>query len=596
MARDPNALKYPESWKNEVEDLQKLPPPDGVNKAEWDAKIAGGDYYANVKVYANGRQVVEWYQRRVGGGPGQPDPVQARSEAILPTVKEEWDKEEEKPSATRVIGGVLHQVTGKDANGQDIWAPVQTTTGPATAATGTSTGKPRVPAGSVPRIEGTPDPSRPDGRDNSQPVRAWHAPDGSVTYEALTPSERLDWERQKNGGLTDKELREQNSPEARVGKPTGRTWTRSENGRTVKDTEYLLPDGTTETRSQVEQAQPDLVGKPTGATRVRTEGGQTIKEAQYILADGTKEWRGQTAPTEGLIKLPPGAPEVDLSSPETAYSTTLRYHQWLDARFRAGEMTAQQVKDAYEPAHTQAEQVINRAKEQRAQQQQQITNALTERAQDITQSATRLGSANTQFAEANRTAEAVGKLADPGMNATTNTRLGLLALQALHANAAGGMRDAPPVVPGPLANLPQYPGTPSVAPSVAAGAAAAAAPPTLASPEGQGLLAANEATRQAVQAEQAAGVPGIGAAPAQAPVPPLSGQTRDDWMRPTASSPSSPVSPPVSLDDPSYGVPTMALAGSFSGQHPYQGAIDSLKAAGMDDATIEQALGLHVRG
>ncbi len=135
MARDPNALKYPESWVDSADDLKKLPTPTGTSKPEWDAKIASGDYYANVKVYQDGRRVVEWYQRNAGGGPGKPDPVQSTSNDVMPTVKEEWDKEEDKPPATRVINGVPHQVTGKDANGQDIWSPVQTSSGVATATT-----------------------------------------------------------------------------------------------------------------------------------------------------------------------------------------------------------------------------------------------------------------------------------------------------------------------------------------------------------------------------------------------------------------------------------------------------------------------------
>lgn len=138
MARDPNALKYPESWVDIADDLKKLPPPSGVNKAEWDAKIASGNYYANVKVYQNGRRVVEWYQRGVGGGVGQPDPVQAMVEDTLPTVKAEWDKEEtkaaEKEPDIRTINGVPHE-RGPDG----VYRPVQTTTGTATSASASRT-------------------------------------------------------------------------------------------------------------------------------------------------------------------------------------------------------------------------------------------------------------------------------------------------------------------------------------------------------------------------------------------------------------------------------------------------------------------------
>lgn len=84
----------------------------------------------------------------------------------------------------------------------------------------------------------------------------------------------------------------------RLGKPTGNTDTITKNGRTVKRTEYLLPDGTREWREQAETTEPDRVGKPTGNTRTRVENGQAIKETEYALPDGKTEWRSQTAPAE----------------------------------------------------------------------------------------------------------------------------------------------------------------------------------------------------------------------------------------------------------------------------------------------------------
>lgn len=102
----------------------------------------------------------------------------------------------------------------------------------------------------VVQVEGTPDGN--GGFDNSRPVMASHWPDGRVTYEPLTGPERAQWERDKNGGKTDAELA--NPPAA------------------------------------------NLVGTPTGNTRQREAGGQQIKETEYVLPDGRKEWRTQTAP------------------------------------------------------------------------------------------------------------------------------------------------------------------------------------------------------------------------------------------------------------------------------------------------------------
>ncbi len=86
-----------------------------------------------------------------------------------------------------------------------------------------------------------------------------------------------------------------------IGKPTGNTRQRAEGGTTVKETEYILPDGKKEWRTQTATeaaTATDQVGKPTGNTRERNEAGQAIKETEYILPDGKKEWRTQTGVVE----------------------------------------------------------------------------------------------------------------------------------------------------------------------------------------------------------------------------------------------------------------------------------------------------------
>ena len=463
MARDPNELKFPESWKDDPDDLKKLPPPPGVNPAEWNVKIASGEYYANVKVYQNGRQVVEWYKRNAGGGPGQPDPVEARSEGVVPTVKEEWDKEEAKPApapATRTINGVPHQVTGKDANGQDIWSPVVTSTGTATATTTA------IPSDAVPRIEGTPLPG--GGFDNEQPIKVWRRPDGTqVKVESLDATERKKWDedRQKSrnpGGKTDADIKAERDKDDTIVVSTGYTGTGKnrkkvttyKSGRTATEdapttatatSVTYTPDGTkvtkyddgTETR---EQQAPDRVGKPTGRTDTVTKDGKTVKRTEYVLPDGKTEWREQAEPS-GSIKLPPGAPEIDLSSPETARASFNALFTFVDRQVRAGTLTPKEGQDILAGPHQAVGNVLDAAKEQRVTGENLRRDQLTERSQDMTQTGNRLSFAQGTAGTAIKQSADLIKAAEGG----ESTIVPLMVLQAGMGQAMGGVREAPSI-------------------------------------------------------------------------------------------------------------------------------------------------------
>jgi hypothetical protein len=436
------------------------------------------------------------------------------------------------------------------------------------------------------RVEGTPLPG--GGFDNSKPIWVERDASGQQVGSAkpLTQQQREQWEREKNGGLTDQEIRDRNSPEARVGKPTGNVRTRSENGATTKESEYLLPDGTREWRSQTETTQPDRIGKPTGNTRQRNENGQVIKESEYILPDGTREWRSQTVPDAGIVKVPEGAPPIDRSSPQAAFDSFQQLYAWVDQQVRSGKMSTGDGKSVLEGPHQAVTMILDREKAQRDEAQRATSNALTQRAQDTTLDANRLSNATTGLSTAIGHAEKTNLLADPGTNAAASTLLGELALQGIHARAMGGLGQYPSVVPGPVANMGTYPGSarPSAPASVGGG-------PSAIAPVAAGVTATNAAainpTGANVQAANDATMQGSGAAFGALGVPA------------PASTPPAPIftpQPPVSMTPPGFGVPTMALASTFSGQPSYDPAVTSMRALGFSDEAIQQAMRDHVMG
>jgi hypothetical protein len=218
-----------------------------------------------------------------------------------------------RPTPTRNINGVPHQVVGKDANGQDIWAPVQTAAGAATAA---PTGTNPASQGASSQITGTPTAydaqGRPTAWDNTRPVRLWTRPDGSVvgTPQPLTGEERATWERQKNqqaglGAKTDAEV-EKDKPQ--TGESKGPVegypgWTvikrkKVEGGNTTEVTTFIGPDG---------KEVSSLPGRP-GAATLKPDGkGGTV--AVQTMPDGTI----QTTPVPGVPSDRPQPEKVTIN-------------------------------------------------------------------------------------------------------------------------------------------------------------------------------------------------------------------------------------------------------------------------------------------
>jgi hypothetical protein len=170
---------------------------------------------------------------------------------------------------------------------------------PAQSASGTGD-NPRVPAGSVPRIEGTPTGQK-DAQgnpiyDNSQPIRAWHAPDGSIIYEPLTPAEIQQHQQQAvpppsaSGRVPVEGYPGIYAVKSQKKDPTTNTTTEethyeNEAGQTVPDPHPAANQGTS--------AQDALAGHPGWTVRKSTVGGQT--KTVYIDPQGAEH---DTPPAE----------------------------------------------------------------------------------------------------------------------------------------------------------------------------------------------------------------------------------------------------------------------------------------------------------
>jgi hypothetical protein len=339
-----------------------------------------------------------------------------------------------------------------------------------------ATAKPPIPPGGSSATEGTPDPSKPGGWDNTRPRQVIRDANGTVVWsEELTGADLNAWRQQQaqtgekrepvqgrpgwtsvtrtvtHAGNTTtttvyvgpdgKEVPTlPNDPADRVGKPTGATRTVQNNGVTVKETEYLLPDGTKEWRSQTETTQPDRVGKPTGNTRERTENGQKIKETEYVLPDGKTEWRTQTAQTDGVGNIP-GLPTYtpDLTKPGAGL---FEYAKQLDEFMKANpSFTWEKRQQVLEAAQKQANTVVQEFNTGAAILREQYQSNVTQRGQDINQANSRAQLANQHHQNAIGLIEKFAPYLGVTPGDAGKLFLGMMASQLATATAYGGMNN-----------------------------------------------------------------------------------------------------------------------------------------------------------
>ncbi len=398
---------------------------------------------------------------------------------------------------------------------------------------GVTGSNPRVPAGSIPITEGTPikDAQGNITYDNTQPIRAWHNPDGTITYEPLQPSEVLDWERKKNGGLTDEEVRKQQiqrqQPASKKIPVDGHpgiyavtaadpnnpnaisTHYENEAGQTVPQPpdapSYSAQQRTINGKVYTTITKTPKDGSPPTITNYGPDGQSVTTLPQELKpaiirpnpVTGVDEQVQEVPDGNGGVKLvvkpiereggnpavPTGAPEVDLSTPDNAYSSFMRLYQWATQQVATGKQTPTWLENTLKGPHEAVTLALNQQATQRNEEQRQTGNALTQRAQDITQSGGRLSAATSGFNQALDAATKTNLMAGPGINAAASTLLGTLALQRINAQQMGGMESPAPVVPGPMNSLPSYtaPAASVSAPAVGAPASAPVfrpAPPT----------------------------------------------------------------------------------------------------------------------
>ena len=343
-------------------------------------------------------------------------------------------------------------------------------------------------------------------------------------------------------------------PEDRVGKPTGNTRTTSKNGQTVKETEYQLPDGSKEWRSQTETGEPDRVGKPSGNTRQRTENGQSIKEVEYVLPDGTKEWRAQTAPDSSTTPDPTDMPTPSLTVGDAA-SDLAKFEVYLAEKVRKGELTidrADQLRknrlELWRTAINETQGIVNT-------QQAEAGRQTTERGQTLQD----LGNRRTSATSLSNTATqaAMDTVGNAGAGAPGGDFLALLRYARNSAqdfvNGTGANREVPVTQPGPMLTSVNSQGPRGT--SLLNPRAPFLAPPTAATPAPPSGAEVEAARQTTMNANRAA------TAPLLAPPPPVAG--------PNPATPNLVPPPPVAVPPPASVVPAgTPNPGPVPGQDP----------------------------
>lgn len=402
MALDPNEVVSQGIWEkpDDVEGpLQNIKIPEGIDKTQW-----GTGFYAQWTIYKDGRRVIQWYQR--GTGDGKTDPVKAQTEDKIPKVEAAWkeaEAKEAKPDQVVSVNGVPSQVIGKDAQGRDIWGPVQTANGPATANTPASTVK-----------EG-------DTR----------GPQTGKTREVY-----------RNGAWVVEANPVYQAPEAP--KPTAVT--------ASTDQPFIvqqMPDGTIKSTPNVNYVGP----KPERGTTLTIKGGDGKTYLVPVDAQGNPgQARDSGVPAEGNQPLPAGMPTFR-PDPAKPGLGIIEYAEQLTAlKSQRNADGSPKLTDAqYLQAITQAHQnVTAEAKRldliQSAQQQQQ-TNAINQRSTDIQASVSRLNSANTATQNALDTSQAMAKAFTPSSYAAAGGPIlpAVLAMQDARAQSWGGFNQPPQV-------------------------------------------------------------------------------------------------------------------------------------------------------
>jgi hypothetical protein len=496
------------------------------------------------------------------------------------------------------------------------------------ASSATSTTAPRVPVGSVPRIEGTPIPGTdPVQYDNGQPVRAWHTPDGKVVYEALDAAERTQWERDRNGGRTDAERRtEQQAATGEVRKPVdGRPgWTSitratAQGGNKTEVTVFVGPDGK-EVPSLPEQAKDPTIqivpingqryqvrttpGRPGEAPRVEwfdpsgrpiaqppaeVRPGQVIKGAgpagedvQAVTGpDGTISYQPIKGATPSAENLPisSDAPKyrADYDQDDlglTAYNEQLL--QW------AGTGTPEQQTQRRRVARQLIEQAGALATQTASHGTTRRTQALNERNQDITQRSQDINEVQSRRSFAG---SGYDQLFGDFMSSARYLGAGQADLAGRAFMDALGAREAYAARTGGYASVPRVP-PPALSPPVQAvrtttihpdGTVQIAHPPAPAA-QGAAVAPATQAAPQPAPADGAAPAgPAEGSSPAFRPPPPVPGSETPVGMVPEYLQPQGAAAQPAPQFDPTP-------------------LVDMWRQRGLSDDEIQEALAMSDEG
>lgn len=557
-------LNSPEQWVDDPSMLQSLTPPQGVD-------VSSGDYYANVKIYRDGRRIVQWYKRGTGTSGEKNDPVLQTTESVLPNIRDKWEASQRAEQGQQQRGdqegdtrGPQNGPTREEFHGGK-WGVVPN---PLYQANGTGS-QAAAPGGKAFTDDG------PEARENG---RRWGWNAETKLYDRdLGPSPTAQ-EIIRNRSLpADQDPRAETDAEraARAKETIARQGREAEQNR---GTTTLRPDGkggtiavTTYPDGRAPTTAP-VPGVPTEAASKYTQVKQDPATGKWSGLTAAGAWEeipggpGITQPNAYGVE-PAGAPPMTTTRGQVTtglqtYSAYLsgEVKRWKDSGGKEG-ISPDEATKLMDRRLALAESAIKEGQGVESAQAGLYGNAITQRGQSLNDTASRRGTASSLMQSTLGQFVPLAAKIGPGGGALLNAAINDTLQSGLrYVDAFGGMRESPEVNPD------TFPALAAVRQASQAGITTAAnggpqvfapRPVTGASPPMDPAAAATaEASRQAGAAQLAAGrppallmpPPPVQTGPTAAPVP----ARAPSAAVPVANNPidGTPITPPSPVVDP----------------------------------------------
>jgi hypothetical protein len=583
MALDPNEISR-EGWANAPDELPSgLAAPEGV--------APGPNYYAYFRVYRDGHAEVQWFKRNSGAGGA--DPVMATTGGTVPAIKQKWDQDTVKAQPDTVSAPPTQpSIVSRDpttgalttAPNPNYQAPA-TATSPAAPPTEKDQGgrhyvwqpNPGGPTAGGRWVDTGPAPLTPaeqQAQQAQQPtiIRAPDKEHPGLTVVATTnPQTGLkETHFEDASGKTVPAPPDAPSYSAKPDTINGKQYTTIV--KTPKDgsppqLSFYGPDG---------QPIKELPAEVKPGTIIRGQNGQPDQQAVVDPTTGEISYRPIPGAKGSNVQVPADAPQIDLSSPDTAFTSFTRLFQYVDQQVRSGAWTPEQGTSVLAGPHEAVSMTLNREQQQQAQ-ASTLRNASLAQNRDLeTQRSSRATEAGNMFARAASAAGAPGAVRG-------DLTPGYMALQARVADATGANRLPPPIdIPAIGLGRPAPPSAVSSLPAAVPGSQEAAASIEA---ERQRQIAVNPVFRPAPPTNVQPSGPSTGPTgtlprPEGPDIPPAATP-----INPPAGTPGNDPTAPVGMA-PDYGVPAVA---SYQGPVNIDQRTQQLLDAGYSPAEVAEA-------